>query len=238
MRSSITIVFSWWQCSGRSRASRAYRTRVPPQSSAMPFRTVARVGRKSGSGAPAHASTRTSTRSESSASRLRSTTGFEPRTSPKSGEKCQPARCTCELAAARSECIRVAACSPSISTSSEQSGRGGGSPGLQSLPSAASAPPCPSRSSRRRWCAATELDTAAPMRRSTPSRMSSARRGRREGRPPCARAASTTPRRARRRRRSRASRRSAGTSSSCGRPHRARTAPCGPARSPPSAPSW
>ena len=33
-------------------ASRAYRTRVPRQSSSMPLRTVARVGRKSGSGAP------------------------------------------------------------------------------------------------------------------------------------------------------------------------------------------
>jgi hypothetical protein len=204
----------------------------------MPLRTVARVGRKSGSGEPPHASTRTSTRSESSASRLRSTSGVEPRTSAKSGEKCQPDRCTCELAAARSACMCVAACSPSMSTSSEQPGRGGGSPGLQSFPSAASVSACPSRARRRRWCAATELDTAAPMRLSTPTRMSPACPGRRGSRPSCARPAGTTLPRVRRRRRRRASRRSAATSSLCARPHRARTAPCGSARPPPSAPSW
>ena len=127
------------------------RTRVPRQSSSMapPDGGPASAGRAVAGRLPTRV-TRTSTRSESSASRLRSTTGFEPRTSAKSGEKCQPDRCTCELAAARSACMRVATCSPSMSTSSEQSGRGGGSPGLQSPPSAASVPPCPSRASRRR----------------------------------------------------------------------------------------
>ena len=64
-RSSMTIVFSWWQCSGRSRASSAQRIRVPRIRSSRIVLTAPREGVKTGSGAPAQASTRTSTRSAS-----------------------------------------------------------------------------------------------------------------------------------------------------------------------------
>ncbi len=78
-RSSITIVFSWWQCSGRSCASRAHWIFVCRVSRSRICRTSPREGRKSGSGAPAQASTRTSMRSASSASRLRRTSGSPSR---------------------------------------------------------------------------------------------------------------------------------------------------------------
>ena len=61
-------------------------------------RTSPRSGWKSGSGAPAQASTRTSTRSAASASSSRSVGPSS--SSRKAGSKCQPARWTCERAAA------------------------------------------------------------------------------------------------------------------------------------------
>jgi hypothetical protein len=61
------------------------------------LRTVPREGRNTGSGAPAQTSTRTSTRSASSATRSRRIAGFPSRVRTKSGEKNQPAIWTCEL---------------------------------------------------------------------------------------------------------------------------------------------
>ena len=54
-RSSMTIVFSWWQCIGRSWASRAHWIRVPRRARSRIARTSRRDGRNIGSGAPAHA---------------------------------------------------------------------------------------------------------------------------------------------------------------------------------------
>src|ERR1019366_1784857 len=62
---SITTSFSWWQCIGRSFESSAALIRVPRTSSPRPARTDARRGVNTGTGAPAHNSTRTSTWSAS-----------------------------------------------------------------------------------------------------------------------------------------------------------------------------
>ena len=110
-RSSITIVFSWWQCSGRSFASRAQSIRVFLVSCSRICFTSRREGRKSGRGAPAHTSTRTSIRSASRASRLRRTVGSPSRASAKSGEKNQPVRWTCERASSSAAAIRGSASS-------------------------------------------------------------------------------------------------------------------------------
>ncbi len=103
-RSSTTIVFSWWQCIGRSFESSAHWIFVSPTRRSRISRTSFREGRKSGKGAPAHTSTRTSTRSASSPSRLRSTSGSPSRSSAKSGEKCHPVRWTCDFGGA--QCLR------------------------------------------------------------------------------------------------------------------------------------
>ena len=113
IRSSITIVFSWWQCSGRSFASSAQRMRVCAVSRSCIFRTSPREGRKSGTGAPAHASTRTSMRSASSARRLRRIVGSPSRSSAKSGVKYQPVRWTCDRALRSASAIRGNASAPS-----------------------------------------------------------------------------------------------------------------------------
>ena len=109
-RSSTTIVFSWWQCIGRSFESSAHWIFESPTSRSRISRTSFREGRKSGNGAPAHTSTRTSTRSASSPSRLRSTIGSPSRSSAKSGEKCHPVRWTCDSAERNASAIAGSAC--------------------------------------------------------------------------------------------------------------------------------
>ena len=100
-------------------------------SSSRIFRTSPRDGRKSGNGAPAQTSTRTSRRSASCARRWRSTTCSRSRTSAKSGVKCQPVRWTCERASFSSAAMAGRACAPSIRTSTALPDRGGGSPAAQ-----------------------------------------------------------------------------------------------------------
>ena len=100
-------------------------------SSSRIFRTSPRDGRKSGNGAPAQTSTRTSRRSASCARRWRSTTCSRSRTSAKSGVKCQPVRWTCERARCSSAAMAGRACAPSIRTSTALPDRGGGSPAAQ-----------------------------------------------------------------------------------------------------------
>ena len=124
-RSSTTIVFSWWQCIGRSFESSAHWIFDSPTRRSRISRTSLREGRKSGNGAPAHTSTRTSTRSASSASRLRSTIGSPSRSSAKSGEKCQPVRWTCDLVERNASAIAGSACAPSMRISIAFPGRGG-----------------------------------------------------------------------------------------------------------------
>ena len=151
MRSSMTTIFSWWQCSGRSLESVASSIFVPKVSASRTPATSWRSGWKSGNGEPAQRSMRTGMRSASSASRLRSSIRSPSRASAKSGEMYQPARWTCERARLSSTASRGRASAPSTSTSSEHPARGGGSPAVQSSPSAgSSARPQPSLRSRRR----------------------------------------------------------------------------------------
>ena len=89
--SSITTSFSWWQCIGRSFESSAALMRVPRTSSSRASRTEARRGVNTGTGAPAHNSTRTSTDSAASPSSSRSSTGGSSRTSANSGVMHHPA---------------------------------------------------------------------------------------------------------------------------------------------------
>ncbi len=151
MRSSMMVTFSWWQCIGRSRESSAHCTRVPVVSPSRIARTTARDGWKSGRGGPAQASTRTGTFSAVAASRFRSTDAASPRRSAKSGEKCQPARWTCDSAPAMASARRGSASAPSTRISTELPGRGGGSPAAQPPAGASSTASFPRRLSRRRW---------------------------------------------------------------------------------------
>ena len=72
---------------------------------------------------------------------------------PEAGVMCQPAMCTDERAPSIASAIRGSASAPSMSTSSEQPSRGGGSPEHHNVPSAGGLyePECSSRASRRRW---------------------------------------------------------------------------------------
>ena len=120
--SSTTTSFSWWQWNGRSRASSAIEMRVPPASSWHACRTSPRSGWKSGSGAPAQARTRTSTRSAASA---RSSRSVGPSSSSRNeASKCQPARWTCERAERIASAMRGSASAPSRNGSTRQPARG------------------------------------------------------------------------------------------------------------------
>ena len=167
-RPSITIVFSWWQCSGRSCLSSTHAIRPARCSSSRTLRAVRRDGRNTGSGAPAQSSTRTSTRSASSASRFRSDDGVGCRPAiTKSGDMNQPLRWTNAVARRISATMRASACSPSISTSSRLPSRGGGASSAQP-PDAAASGCLPSLASRRVWWARTAAETVSPTQRSTP----------------------------------------------------------------------
>src|SRR6476469_3632632 len=167
-RPAITIVFSWWQCSGRSRGSSSQRMRPASTSSARVFRAIRLEGRNSRTGAPAQSSTRTSTRSASSASRLRTTTGTEPSRITKSGERNHPVMCTYSVARPSDSIIRANACSPSISSSRVFPCRGWNASSAQP-PAGASSAALPRRDRRRRWWACTAAETASPTRRSMAS---------------------------------------------------------------------
>ncbi len=173
-RPSMTIVFSWWQCSGRSCRSRTQRIGPARRSSSATRLTVRRDGRNTGTGAPAQSRTRTSTRRASSASRLRRTTGSRPSCRTKSGDMNHPLRCTYARAARISSTMRPSASSPSTSTSRRLPARAGGASSANP-PAGLSSACLPSFASRRRWWARTAAATVSPMRRSSPCAASRAR---------------------------------------------------------------
>jgi hypothetical protein len=80
---STITVFSWWQWNGCSRGSVSQRMRVSRVRVSTPALTSLRVGRNAGTGAPAHTSTLTSSRSAASASSSPRTPGRSPRISSK-----------------------------------------------------------------------------------------------------------------------------------------------------------
>ena len=125
---STRISFSWWVCIGRSRLSSATWILVPAVRPRRTALTLSRHGRKTGSGAPAHSSTRTGMRSASSARTSRSTRGEFERVRAKSGVTAQPAMLTPVRADIRTSAMRGSAVAPSTSSSRELPGRGGGSP--------------------------------------------------------------------------------------------------------------
>ena len=153
-RSSITIVFSWWQWSGPTHESISHAILVCAQSSSRTRRTSWRDGRKSRTGAPPQSSTRTSTRWASSASRFRSTTGSSPRVSWRCGERYQPVRWTCDSAARAPPPSQAAP--PSRRSGLRGRSRVAAAPrrGV-TVPSASSACSQPTARSRRRWRART-----------------------------------------------------------------------------------
>src|SRR5579884_461987 len=165
--SSTTTSFSWWQWNGRSRASSATRIRVPEARLRIASRTSPRSGWKSGSGEPAHASTRTSTRSAAAARSSRSET--PRRSSWKDGSKCQPARCTLSAADSIAATTRGNAAAPSTWIATSFPSRGGGSPPAHPPGGASSASSRPSLRRRRRWCATTSRSRPSPTLRSSRS---------------------------------------------------------------------
>ena len=144
----MMIVFSWWQCIGRSRESSAQSSGPAASSWSRTARAMRRDGLNTGSGAPAQSSTRTCTRRAASASRFRTTTGSSPPRITNSGDRNQPLTCTECRAARISSTIRPSAASPSISTSSDDPGRGGGASSAHP-PSTGSSGNLPCRASRR-----------------------------------------------------------------------------------------
>ena len=127
IRSSMTIVFSWWQWSGRSCASSATCiARVGRRAGRASRRTSRGRAERAAAARRPSASTRTSIRSASSASRSRSTSGSPSRSRANDGVKYQPARWTCERRVCISAAIAGSASAPSISTSTALPGRGGG----------------------------------------------------------------------------------------------------------------
>ena len=124
-------------------------------------------GRKSGSGAPAQASTRTSSRSASSARRLRRTTGSPSRSSANAGVKCQPVRWTWDCASRSAAAIDGSACTPSIRMSTAFPARGGKSPPAQPPTGGSSARVQPIRPRRRRWWRQICWLTCSPNQHST-----------------------------------------------------------------------
>jgi hypothetical protein len=119
-----------------------------------------------GTGAPAHRSTRTSTRAAASASRFRSTTGSRSFSSTKSGDMNHPVMWTCERAPRISSIMAGRASAPSISTSTPFPGRGGGASSAQP-PEGASSAALPSRARRRRCLAFTAAVMPSPALRSS-----------------------------------------------------------------------
>ena len=101
----------------RARVERASGSSCAASSVRSISRTSPREGRNAGIGAPFQSRTRTSTLSASSASRIRTTSGSSSRLSASSGERNQPVRWTCDVAAAMSGAIRGSASEPSIRTS-------------------------------------------------------------------------------------------------------------------------
>ena len=161
-RSSITIVFSWWQCKGRSCESSAQWMFVPRHSSSRMPRTARREGRKTGSGAPAQARTRTSTRSASCASRFRRIAGRAIAAERERRRKLPAGKPHMRLGG----CDLVRDSRQRLFPIDQDLERAAtprrGSPSAHSPSEGSSARPQPTRSSRRRWCDATPLATDSP----------------------------------------------------------------------------
>ncbi len=151
MRSSTTIVFSWWQCQKRTQLSKVHSIFVPRQNRSTISRTSPRVGLKTRTGAPFQMSTRTGIRSATSARRFRTVTGSSFRVSASSGEKNQPAMWTCDCAAAISSAASGRNSEPSMSTSTLFPLRGGVPPSAQPPAGVSRAWPQPTLRSRRSW---------------------------------------------------------------------------------------
>ena len=159
-RPSITMIFSWWQWVKPVHPSACATIFVWCDSASSISRTSRCDGLKSGSGAPFHESTRTSTRSASSASRLRTTIGSSSREMCSSGEKNQPPRWMYDSARASSSAMAGSASEPSTSIWSALPFRGGKVPFANASSDASSACAQPTRRSRPRW----RLRTASSMR--------------------------------------------------------------------------
>src|SRR5450755_3318565 len=171
--SSITTTFSWWQCMGRSFESRAALMRVPRTSCSRLSRTEDRRGANTGTGAPAHNSTRTSTDSAASPSSSRSSSGGSSRSRANSGVMHHPAISTLRRAS-RIPCSSAGKyAAPSMSTSIALPARGGGSAAAHIRPSSGGVRCAerPSLRSRRAWWALVKRSIAFPVARSeTPMR--------------------------------------------------------------------
>src|SRR5437868_6806050 len=156
--------------------------RVPCTSLSRISRTSPRSGWKSGSGAPAQASTRTGTCSAVSPSSPASVGPSSPSLIP--GVKYQPATCTCERAASTSAAMRGSAATPSTRSSTELPARTGKvAVSAQLSADASNTCPWPIRARRRRWWARTARSTPSPIASSMRSngyrRLVPALRGRR-----------------------------------------------------------
>src|SRR4051794_26845041 len=146
--------------------------RVPRTSSARISLTSPRSGWNSGSGAPAHARTRTARRSAVSASKPRSVGPSAPMRND--GVNVHPARWTCDEAEPMSATIRGSTFAPSTSSSTRFPARGAKAPPSAHPPAGAATGRWPWRASRRRWCAATAASTVLPSTSSTRRRASGA----------------------------------------------------------------
>ncbi len=165
-RSSMITSFSWWQCIGRSWLSAA--TRTPGWRARRPScrSTSPRPGRKSGSGAPAQASTYTSTRAPSSRKRSPRLRCEGPRSSSKAAVKNQPARKTRSRASRSARTITGSASAPSTKISISCPGRGGAALCDQGEGAVSRMASWPIFARRRRWCIRTALSTWSPTQES------------------------------------------------------------------------
>ena len=121
---------------GGARAASRSRTGSPCAASASgaPPRRRRASGRKTAIGAPFQSRTRTSIRSASRASSVRTTSGSSSLLSCSSGERNQPVRWTCDVASPMSRAIRGRASDPSTRTSTLLPSRGGKVPCAQRVP--------------------------------------------------------------------------------------------------------
>ena len=168
MRSSMTTIFSWWQCIGRSCASSPHATRVPDVKRVAHRPNLASGGaeerqRRPGPGEQPHRDA-LGHLGEEVAQHLHARRRDEARSRARSASR-RDARATLHSRSRRrggaGRPLRPPRPRPRCP------GRGGGSPAAQPPTGPSSAASWPWRRSRRRWCATTACSTAFPRFRST-----------------------------------------------------------------------